>query len=109
MPRIAEDNTFIQVVRFVVEPAKQQAQIAAIVSEVERWVRHRPGFVSSTFHASLDGRHVLSYAQWGSEADFRAFTQDPEGERLGAAIRSVGPLAGPEAEQYCVARSIEAP
>ena len=55
--RHQEGDTFTQVVQFEVEPDKQAALIAAIVAEVERWVRHRPGFVSSTFHASLDGRH----------------------------------------------------
>lgn len=109
MPTITEDDTFTQVVQFEVEPAKQDALIQAIVGEVERWVRHRPGFVSSSFHASLDGRHVLNYAQWRSEADFRAFTEDPEGERLGAAIRAIGPTGGPKAVQYRVVRSIEPP
>jgi len=109
MPTVAEDDTFTQVVQFEVDPAKQGALIAAIMAEVERWVRHRPGFVSSTFHASLDGRHVLNYAQWRSEADFRAFTDDPEGERLGAAIRAVGPSSGPKAVHYRVMRSIEPP
>jgi len=109
MPTIAEDDTFTQVVQFEVAPAKQQALIAAIVAEVERWVRHRPGFVSSTFHASLDGKHVLNYAQWRTEADFHAFAADPEGERLGAAVRGVGPNAGPQAIAYRVVRSISPP
>ncbi|WP_158810859.1 antibiotic biosynthesis monooxygenase [Beijerinckia sp. L45] len=82
MARIAEDATFTQIVRFDVEPKTQDDLIAAIVAEVERWVRHRPGFISSTFHASLDGRHVLNYAQWADEASFKGFTQDPEGERV---------------------------
>jgi len=79
------------------------------VAEVERWVRHRPGFVSSTFHASLDGRHALNYAQWRTEADFHAFTADPESKRLGAAIRAVGPSGGPPNVAYRVARTIVAP
>ena len=107
MAVIAEGDTFTQVVQFEVEPAKQHALIAAIAAEVERWVRHRPGFVSSTFHASLDGRHVLNYAQWRTEADFHAFTRDPEGDRLGVAIRAVGPVSGPAAVQYRVVRCIE--
>ena len=106
MPVIQEDDTFTQVVQFEVEPDKQAALISAIVAEVERWVRHRPGFVSSTFHASLDGRHVLNYAQWRTEAAFHAFTADPEGERLGAAIRAVGPSGGPNAVAYRVIRAV---
>ena len=109
MPVIAEDDTFTQVVQFEVAPDRQDRLIAAIAAEAERWIRHRPGFVSSTFHASLDGRHVLNYAQWRSEADFRAFTADPEGDRLGAAIRAVGPAGGPHAVAYRVARSIVPP
>lgn len=70
MPVIQEDDTFTQVMQFEVEPDKQAALITAIVAEVERWVRHRPGFVSSTFHANLDGWHVLNYAQWRTEGEF---------------------------------------
>ena len=107
MPIIAEDATFTQVVRFDIDPAKQEALIAAIVAEVERWVRHLPGFVSSTFHASLDGGHVLNDAQWRTEADFQGFTKNPEGERLSRAIRAIGPSSGPQAVHYRVVRCIE--
>ena len=106
MPVIQEGDTFTQVVRFEVEPDKQAALIAAIVAEGARWVRHRPGFVFSTFYASLDGRHVLNYAQWRTEAEFEAFTADPEGERLGEAIRAAGPGGGPHAVAYRVIRAV---
>ena len=81
MAELTERPAFTQVVEFEVEPDKQELLIAAIVAELERWIRHRPGFISSTLHASFDGRRVLNYAQWRSKADFHAFTQDPEGER----------------------------
>src|SRR4051794_18129189 len=106
MAQIAENDTFTQVVRFDVEPKKQSALIAAIVAEVERWVRHRPGFISSTFHASHDGHHVLNYAQWESEAAFKGFGQDPEGEHLREAIGAVDPSLKPHAIHYRVVRSI---
>ena len=48
MPNIVEDDTFTQVVQFEVEPERQAELIATIVGEVERWVSHRPGFVSAT-------------------------------------------------------------
>ncbi|WP_230625610.1 antibiotic biosynthesis monooxygenase family protein [Cupriavidus necator] len=84
MVEIKEDDTFTQIVRFDVSAEKQDALIAAIVGEVERWVRRRPDFMSSTFHASHDRRHVINYAQWEDEASFRGFTEDPEGERTPA-------------------------
>ena len=107
MPTIAEDSTFTQVVHFAVAPDRQLALIAAIVGEVERWVRHLPGFVSSTFHASHDGASVLNYAQWRTAADFYAFTKHPEGDRLTAAVHAVGPLTGPDAIAYRVVRCVE--
>ncbi|WP_158938588.1 antibiotic biosynthesis monooxygenase [Burkholderia sp. S171] len=109
MATIKEDETFTQVVRFDVEPDKQLALIAAIVEEVERWVCHRPGFISSTFHASHDGRNVINYAQWEDETAFKGFTQDPETERLQAAIRSVDSRLKPHAVHCRVVRSIDQP
>lgn len=109
MVTITEDGTFTQIVRFDVNPAHQNALIAAIVAEVERWVCRRPGFVSSTFHASHDGHHVINYAQWESEAAFREFTQDPEGESLKSAIQAVDESLKPHAIHCRVVRSIEAP
>ena len=108
MATIAENLAFTQIVPFEVDPTKQNALIKAIVAEVERWMQHRPGFVSSTFHASLDGRHVVNYAQWATEADFRGFIQDPNGERLNAAIRAIGP-DGPHGIACRVVCSIDAP
>lgn len=109
MASIIEGDTFTQVVHFAVEPERQAELIEVITAEVERWVRHCPGFVSSSFHASLDGRHVLNYAQWRTEADLVAFTKHPEGERLSAAVRAAKPLAGPEAVKYHATRVINAP
>ena len=105
-PTIAEGSVFTQVVLFEVPPDRQEALIAAIVAEVERWVRHRPGFLSASFHASHDGHRVINYAQWRSEADFRDFTADPQGDRIGAAIRAVGGVVGPHATHCRVARVI---
>ncbi len=109
MPQIVEGDTFTQIVQFEVHPEQQEPLIQAVVAEVERWVRHRPGFLSSTFHASFDGHHVLNYAQWRTQADFDGFTKDPEGERLSAAIHAVGPRDGPHAVAYRVVRAIDPP
>ncbi|HEX4326312.1 MAG TPA: antibiotic biosynthesis monooxygenase family protein, partial [Burkholderiales bacterium] len=109
MATIREDSTFTQIVRFDVAPEQQEALIAAIVAEVERWVRHRPGYISSTFHASHDGRHVINYAQWRDEAAFKGFTRDPESAGLRAAIDAVDPSLKPHAMHCRVVRSIGRP
>jgi quinol monooxygenase YgiN len=107
MVEIREDNTFTQIVRFDVVPEKQDALIAVIVGEVKRWVSRRPGFISSTFHASHDGHHVINYAQWKDEASFRGFVGDPEGEHLQAAIHAVDASLKPNAIHCRVVKSIE--
>lgn len=109
MPTIAEGGPFTRIVEFDIQPARQLALIDAIVGEVERWVRHCPGFVSSIFHASHDGKRVINYAQWRDQDALEVFTHDPRGEALSAAIRAVGPDSGSQATHYRVIRAIEAP
>jgi C-6 monooxygenase len=76
---------------------------------VQRWLCHRPGFISSAFHASHDGRHVINYAQWEDETAFEGFAQDPETEPLQAAIRAVDSKLKPHAVRCRVVRSIDQP
>lgn len=108
MPIIVEGDTFTQVIQFEIAPGRAERLISAVTAEVERWVSRLPGFVSSSFHASEDGRHMLNYAQWRSRADFDGFMCHPEGERLSKAIRAVGPIRGPDAIAYRVVRTIDA-
>jgi Antibiotic biosynthesis monooxygenase len=54
---------------FTVEPDQQEPLIAGVAAQVECWARHRPGFVSSTFHASGDGERVVNHAQWRRRED----------------------------------------
>ena len=50
MPIISEANdVFTEIIVFTVEPEQQQKLVDAIVGEVERWVRHRPGFISANW------------------------------------------------------------
>jgi len=94
---IAQGDLFTQIVEFTTSPERQHNLIAALAAEMERWVRQRPGFLSASFHTSDDGTHVTNYAQWQTEADFRAFVADPQGDRIDAAVRSVGVVSGPRA------------
>ncbi|MFC9104620.1 antibiotic biosynthesis monooxygenase family protein [Streptomyces rochei] len=62
---------------FTVAPEKQQELRDHLVQVTEDLIRHMPGFVSANFHLSRDGEQVVNYAQWRSEADFRAMHADP--------------------------------
>jgi hypothetical protein len=36
------------------------------------------GFISSTIHRGLDGKHVATYAQWARREDFEAMLAHPK-------------------------------
>jgi heme-degrading monooxygenase HmoA len=109
VPTITEADIFTQIVEFEVAPERQHDLIAALAAEVERWVRHRPGFLSASFHASHDGKRVFNYAQWRTEADFRAFVADPNGEHIASAVRGIGGVTGPRATHCRVVRVVSPP
>ena len=110
MPNISENSEiFTEIIMFTVAPEQQQKLVDAIVGEVERWVRHRPGFVSSNFHKSLDGTKVVNYAQWTTKQAWQAFTQDPESSVLRQKIESVDKEISGDGHPYEVYRSIESP
>ena len=66
--------TFINV--FTVEPTNQQRVVDLLRQVTNDFVRHAPGFVSSSLHRSLDGTKVTMYAQWRSMADYEAMRKD---------------------------------
>jgi quinol monooxygenase YgiN len=62
---------------FTVRPENQAELIGVLEEATEQVMRFRPGFVSANIHKSLDGRRVVNYAQWRSQADFEAMQADP--------------------------------
>ena len=103
---MAEETIVTQLVQFQVADGRADALIAGITAEVEAWVRLQPGFISATFHKSLDGRHVFNYAQWQSEADLHAFAQSTLGARIGDVIQRVGIEGPPDIRTYRAVRRI---
>ena len=75
---------------FETEPEEQQELIDAITAEVDRWISDLPGFVTSTFHASLDGTWVVNYAQWDSQADLERFANHDEWSVLNKTVADLG-------------------
>jgi len=79
MPQIATDNnvvTFINV--FPTRPRDQAKLIDLLLRAHEGIIRHRPGYVSTTIHRSVDGYLVVDYTQWRRREDFEAMVRDPD-------------------------------
>jgi len=55
-----------------VKPGKQQELMAYLQEMTEKDVVSCPGFISANFHMSLDGTHIINYAQWRSLDDLKA-------------------------------------
>jgi heme-degrading monooxygenase HmoA len=67
--------TFINV--FTVAPDQQQTLLDHLIAVDQEVMRHLPGYISVSFHRSLDGRKVVNYAQWKSSGDFEAMLRHP--------------------------------
>jgi quinol monooxygenase YgiN len=80
------DQQIVLINTFTVKSENADALLAVLAEATEKVMRHRPGFVSATFHISLDGTHVANYARWRSKADFDATMSDPTAkEHMGKA------------------------
>ncbi|MBZ6229904.1 antibiotic biosynthesis monooxygenase family protein [Streptomyces olivaceus] len=78
---IASDRTVATLINvFTVAPERQHELIALLARATEETMRHLPGFVCANFHASLDGRRVINYAQWETEAHYWAMRGNPEAQ-----------------------------
>jgi quinol monooxygenase YgiN len=50
--------------------------LAVLKEATDRTVKGIPGFVSANLHVSLDGEHVVNYAEWSSKEDFERAMQN---------------------------------
>ncbi len=78
---------------FDVEPDRQQELVELLGRGAEQVIRHRPGFVSLTLLASLDGRRVVNLAQWASADDARATQADPQAAGYAARAGAISTAA----------------
>jgi quinol monooxygenase YgiN len=63
---------------FVVEPDNQDKLIQVLKEGTEALFSKQPGYISASFHKSMDGRRVVNYGQWRSPKDIDAFRSKPE-------------------------------
>lgn len=62
---------------FTVTPENQQALLDLLIEATETAIKHRPGYISTNLHKSVDGTHVINYAQWERQEDADALFTDP--------------------------------
>ncbi len=76
MTTISTDQPVITLVNvFTVDPQQQQALVDVLVEASEAVMHNVPGYVSASIHKSIDGTHVVNYAQWRSTEDYQAMLQ----------------------------------
>ncbi len=72
---------------FTCAPERQAELLALLQAMTDEVTRHRPGFISASFHRSLDGKQVANYARWASEADWRNMVRHSAVQaRMGAVV-----------------------
>lgn len=80
---------------YEVAPERQEELVKLLGEVTEAAIRHQPGFVSVSVHASLEGTRVVNYAQWATKEDFDRMLKLPETQvqfrRLAGVARSVAP------------------
>ncbi|MBQ1082430.1 MULTISPECIES: antibiotic biosynthesis monooxygenase family protein [unclassified Nocardiopsis] len=90
MPVISTDRDGVALVNtFTVEPENHERLLEILREATDDVMRHLPGFVSASVHASLDGTRVCNYAQWSSEEAFRAAIAHPDSKPHFAACQAI--------------------
>jgi quinol monooxygenase YgiN len=62
----------------VIEPANQQRLVDILVEATEKVMNKEEGFISANIHKSLDGTHVVNYAQWKNKEAFEKMLNNPK-------------------------------
>jgi heme-degrading monooxygenase HmoA len=65
---------------FTVEADNHQQLLTVLREGVETFFSKMPGFISSSVHDGRDGRQVVNYSQWRSDADVAGFRRHPDFE-----------------------------
>ena len=65
----------IVIVNFEAPEGEQAEALERIGAYIDSFLSRQPGFIESRLHKGLDGRRIINYARWETEADFQAFAE----------------------------------
>ena len=80
---------------FKVSPDRQDAVVRSLRGFTEQHARFLPGFVGASIHASLDGRRVVNYVQWQSQADLVTMMASPQAKAHVAEVAALAEQVDP--------------
>ena len=73
-----EKNSIILINNFMVEDTNKQQKVADMLEDASKQILSKhDGFISIRIHKSLDGKKVMSYAQWESKDAIEKMLNDP--------------------------------
>lgn len=73
------DGHAVLINTFIVHPEKAE-ELVKVLAEATATMRNMTGFVSANLHVSRDRTRVVNYAQWRSDADFKAMLGNAEAQ-----------------------------
>lgn len=79
---------------FTVEPESREALIGLLRESTEASMSKKPGWISTSFLVSKDGRRVVIYSQWARAEDIEAMRKDPA---MGPYLQKIAAIAKFEA------------
>jgi len=83
---------------------ERQDELMRVLHELTEAARRLPGFRSARLHRSLNGKHVVNYAEWDSVEHWRAMVRHPD---VQAQMGRVVALATFEPHIYAAAEPYE--
>jgi len=76
---ISKTNELVTVINlFPVEPKNQLRLIDSLKELSNNFVEKQPDFISANVHKSVDGKRVISYAQWKTKEDYQSIYTNVE-------------------------------
>lgn len=82
-----KDRHVIFIVLRVARPEDQARLAEAVQEQIDTWIRHCPGYVSTRLHLGTDGLTLVNHAEWLDEEHYvTKFLEDSRKAELDRAI-----------------------
>lgn len=83
MVTISKDNNALTLINvFTVVPEKQNELLDFLIQNTDEFISKCPGYISASFHKSIDGKNVVVYAQYENMEAFQGMIQSEGGQKM---------------------------